>query len=135
MCLVYIQVCMCIKLILVPVDIFKDGKHHFFFTLWGSLVLGMTARMNDSIHVQVQVVEFHIVWIWLGCVNWNFHSTNFSSLNTQHLYPLTPYHKTLYHLLLHAVNYYGRILFRQPPKKSGNSHFSAETKLGHKFSR
>lgn len=116
-----------------PVDVFKDGKHHFIFILWCCLVFRMTTRVNYPVHVQVQVVEFYIVRIWLGSVNWNFHSIDIFSLiqNTRIHQCITTRH---YHLLLHAVNYYGRIFLRQPPKKSGNSHFPAKTELGSKVS-
>ena len=32
-------------------------------------VFRMGARMNDSIHAQVQVIELDPIWIWQGCVN------------------------------------------------------------------
>lgn len=30
----------------------------------------MCARMNDAIHVQVQIVELNPIWVWFGNINW-----------------------------------------------------------------
>ena len=32
-------------------------------------IFWMRARMNDSIHVQVGIVKFHLIWIGLSAVN------------------------------------------------------------------
>ena len=43
-----------------------------FLQLRNSLVLGMSAGVNDSIHVQVEVVELHAIRVGLADVHWYF---------------------------------------------------------------
>ena len=40
-------------------------------SLPASLVLRVTAGVDDAVHVQVEVVELDIIWIWLGGVHWD----------------------------------------------------------------
>jgi len=45
----------------------------------------MAARMNNSIHIKIQVVKLYLIWIWLRCVNWNFNSIDFLWLHMNNL--------------------------------------------------
>lgn len=38
------------------------------------LVFWMRAGVNDPIHVQVQIVKFHLIGVWLCCINRNTNS-------------------------------------------------------------
>lgn len=53
------------------VRVFEDLNHHFLLILrWGP-VLGMGARMDNAIHIQVKIVEFLAVWVGASAVNRN----------------------------------------------------------------
>ena len=43
------------------VNALKDGDHHLVLVLGGGLVLRMRARVDDPVHVEVQVVELDLV--------------------------------------------------------------------------
>ena len=42
----------------------ENGKEHVVLGQWGRLVQRMRRRMDDAVHIQVQVVEFDSVGIW-----------------------------------------------------------------------
>lgn len=46
------------------------------------LVFWMRAGVNDPIHVQVQIVKFHLIGIWLRCINRNTNSITLLPLLT-----------------------------------------------------
>lgn len=33
------------------------------------LVFRMSTRMNDTVHIQIQIIEFDSIWIWLRRIN------------------------------------------------------------------
>lgn len=41
----------------------------------------MGARVNNAIHVQVQIIKLHVIWIRFTAVHWNFDSIDFLSLH------------------------------------------------------
>ena len=43
------------------VDALEDGHHHLVLVLGGRLVLGVSAGVDDSVHVQVKVVELNLM--------------------------------------------------------------------------
>ena len=51
------------------VDALEDGNHHLVFILGSWLILGMSTRMDDSVHIQVQIVKLHSVGVRLGGVD------------------------------------------------------------------
>ena len=48
-----------------------------------SLVFWMTAWMDDTVHIQVQIVKFYIIWIWLAGVHRDVDIVNFLWLQRQ----------------------------------------------------
>lgn len=44
----------------VPVDIVHDVLVHLLLALWGRLVLRVGARVDDAVHVDVQVVKLEV---------------------------------------------------------------------------
>lgn len=34
------------------------------------VVVRIAARMDDPIHIQIQIVELYIIWVWLARVYW-----------------------------------------------------------------
>lgn len=46
------------------------------------LVFWMRAGVNDPIHVQVQIVKFHLIGVWLRCINRNTNSITLLPLLT-----------------------------------------------------
>ena len=45
------------------VNALKDGDHHLVLVLGGGFVLRMRARVDDPVHVEVQVVELDLVGV------------------------------------------------------------------------
>jgi hypothetical protein len=60
--------------------------------------------VDDAIHVKVQIVILYPIWIRLSCIDWNLHALD----------------DTL--LFFNDVYHNKRILVRQPPIKSRDSH-------------
>ena len=58
------------------VNALEDGDHHLVLVLGSRLVLRMCARMNDSVHVQVQIVELHLVGIGFRTVHRGTNTVN-----------------------------------------------------------
>lgn len=52
-----------------PFRVLEDFQHHFLLSLRRRLVLGVGARVDDAVHVEVQVVHFLAVGVRLGCIN------------------------------------------------------------------
>lgn len=44
------------------------------------LIFRVTAWMNDTVHIKIQIVEFLAVRIRLGCIDWHNHSFEFLRL-------------------------------------------------------
>lgn len=53
------------------VDALEDSDHHFVFVARGRFVFRVGARVDNAVHVEVQVVELHGIWVWFGCIDWN----------------------------------------------------------------
>lgn len=45
------------------VNALEDGNHHLVFILRCRFILRMSARMDNAIHIQVEIVEFHPIGI------------------------------------------------------------------------
>ena len=50
------------------------------------LVFWMSARMDDTIHIQIQIVKLHIIWIGFADVYWNLDSINLLRLKETYSY-------------------------------------------------
>lgn len=50
-----------------------DQKHNL-------LVFWMCTWMDDAIHVQVEIIKFHLIGVWSGCVHRNPDPITFFSL-------------------------------------------------------
>lgn len=44
------------------------------------LVFWMCTWMDDAVHVQVQIIKFHLIGVWSGCVHRNPDPITFFSL-------------------------------------------------------
>lgn len=53
------------------VGVLEDLNHHLLLILWWGSVLGMRAGMDDTIHIQIQVVGLFAVWVGTGGINRN----------------------------------------------------------------
>ena len=60
-----------VKSVVIPndsektVDAFEDGNHHLILVLGRRLIFGVSARVDDPVHVEVQIVELYLVRIRL----------------------------------------------------------------------
>ena len=48
-----------------------------------SLVLRVTARVDDPVHIKVQVIELDFVGVWLRSVHWYLHLLNDGGLQRE----------------------------------------------------
>ena len=90
------------------VNVLKNGLHHFILVLgsWPvrvgggtyhththtrahtsthSLILRVTARMNDTVHIKVEIVKLNVIGVRLSCVHWDRHILNHLSLQPTHI--------------------------------------------------
>lgn len=49
-----------------PVNALENSHHHLILILWWRLIFRMCARVNDTVHVKVQVVKLHPVGVGEG---------------------------------------------------------------------
>lgn len=87
------------------VNVLKNCNHHFIFIFWCwsiiisrqckrlyivllwpvlsmakrdyILVFRMSTGMDDSIHIQIQIIKLHIIWIRFTGINWNLYTIAF----------------------------------------------------------
>ena len=52
-----------------PVDVVEDALEHFFLGGWRRAVLGVEARVDDAVHVEVEVIELGAVGVGPGAVH------------------------------------------------------------------
>lgn len=45
------------------IGIFEDLQHHLLLVLGRWTVLGMRTGMDDTVHIQIEIVEFFAIWI------------------------------------------------------------------------
>ena len=64
----------------------------------------MSAGVDDPIHIQIQIIKLHIIWIRFTGINWNLYTVAF------------------FWLLLHAVDNDGRVLAAEPAEERRDSH-------------
>ena len=86
------------------INVLKNLRHHLILVLRGRLVFRVAARMDDSIHVEVEIVKLIIVGIGCSEIDWYLHSFH-------HL-----------RLLLLCMHHNRRILATQPSEKRWNTH-------------
>lgn len=84
------------------------------------LVFRVSAGVDDAVHVQVQVVEFHLVGVWFGCVHGNPDPVTFFALrkNKKKFHPEITAHSTLSHHIRQNVAVLFTLLANIP-----NSHW------------
>ena len=51
------------------VNALENSDHHFVLILGSRFVLWMGTRMDNSIHIQVQIIEFHLIGVGFCCVH------------------------------------------------------------------
>ena len=50
------------------------------------LVFWMTARMDDTVHIQVQVIKFCVIGIWSTGIDWKLYAVYFPGLKQEKCY-------------------------------------------------
>ena len=51
------------------VDALEDGDHHLVLVPGRGFVLGVRARVDDAVHVEIQIVKLDSIWILLSRVH------------------------------------------------------------------
>lgn len=53
------------------VCVFEDFVYYFFFVFWCWLIFGVGVRVYDVVYVEIEVIKFFVVWIFLSCIDGN----------------------------------------------------------------
>ena len=88
-----------------PVSVLEDLNHHLLLIFGRRSILGMRAGMDDTIHIEIEVIKLFAVRVGARCVDRDDG-------------PIV-HHKRL---VLDDGGYDLRVLGGQPPKRSGNTH-------------
>lgn len=46
------------------IDVFEDGLENIVVGFWRGVAFGVETWVNDAVHVEIEVVEFHAVRVW-----------------------------------------------------------------------
>ena len=65
-----------------PIYICVDGQHHIQLCFGLGVILGVAAWMDDSVHVQVEVIVLHTVRVRTHRVWWHLHTIHHCILQT-----------------------------------------------------
>ena len=88
----------------------------------------MRTRMDDTVHVQIQVVKFNLIRVWLSSINRLRYSITFLRLESENkcetfcYFCMSSFTSVRYYLIFNTLNYDRWILFSKPSEECRNSH-------------
>ena len=94
-----------------PVDVVEDALEHLFLGGWRRAILRVEARVDDAVHVEVQVIELLAVGVGPGAVHGHLHAVHVPRL------------------VLDDILNDQRVLLAEPAVEGGNSHVDNNLKI------